>query len=225
KETRMAIYSKFCEKQRSVLFSTDVAARGLDLYKAVDWVVQVDCPENIASYIHRTGRTARYKYNGNSVLFLLPSETRMLDNLIAANVPVQLAKPRKELLQPVSSLLASLLANYPKLQSRARWAFVTYMRSIHLQKDKQIFDVEKLPIGAYLTSLGLAMTPDISFLKQIITGKAVSIRVEPEDPNKENVVEGSTEKLDTVVFKDEETENDLLHAADTSNEGNVKSVS
>jgi len=39
-ERRMAIYSEFCEK-RSVLFSTDVAARGLDFNKAVDWVVQV----------------------------------------------------------------------------------------------------------------------------------------------------------------------------------------
>ena len=39
----MAIYSEFCEK-RSVLFSTDVAARGLDFNKAVDWVVQVQFP-------------------------------------------------------------------------------------------------------------------------------------------------------------------------------------
>jgi len=37
----MAIYSEFCEEKRSVLFSTDVAARGLDFNKAVDWVVQV----------------------------------------------------------------------------------------------------------------------------------------------------------------------------------------
>lgn len=36
----MGIYSEFCEK-RSVLFSTDVASRGLDFNKAVDWVVQV----------------------------------------------------------------------------------------------------------------------------------------------------------------------------------------
>lgn len=36
----MAIYADFCET-RSVLFSTDVAARGLDFNKAVDWVVQV----------------------------------------------------------------------------------------------------------------------------------------------------------------------------------------
>jgi hypothetical protein len=39
-EKRMGIYSQFCESH-SVLFSTDVASRGLDFNKAVDWVVQV----------------------------------------------------------------------------------------------------------------------------------------------------------------------------------------
>lgn len=36
----MGVYSQFCE-ERSVLFCTDVASRGLDFNKAVDWVVQV----------------------------------------------------------------------------------------------------------------------------------------------------------------------------------------
>lgn len=42
-----------------VMFATDVAARGLD-FPSVDWVVQMDCPEDAATYIHRVGRTARY---------------------------------------------------------------------------------------------------------------------------------------------------------------------
>jgi hypothetical protein len=42
-----------------VLFATDIAARGLD-FPSVDWVVQMDCPEDVACYIHRVGRTARY---------------------------------------------------------------------------------------------------------------------------------------------------------------------
>ena len=41
------------------LFATDIAARGLD-FPTVDWVLQVDCPEDVASYIHRVGRTARF---------------------------------------------------------------------------------------------------------------------------------------------------------------------
>lgn len=39
-DKRMGIYASFCD-QRSILFSTDVASRGLDFNKAVDWVVQV----------------------------------------------------------------------------------------------------------------------------------------------------------------------------------------
>jgi ATP-dependent RNA helicase DDX10/DBP4 len=35
-----------------VLFATDIAARGLD-FPNVDWVVQADCPEDVAAYIHR----------------------------------------------------------------------------------------------------------------------------------------------------------------------------
>lgn len=46
-------------KTGSVLFATDIAARGLD-FPTVDWVVQADCPEDVAGYIHRVGRTARY---------------------------------------------------------------------------------------------------------------------------------------------------------------------
>lgn len=42
-EKRIGIYSQFREEKRSVLFSTDVASRGLDFNKAVDWVVQVRC--------------------------------------------------------------------------------------------------------------------------------------------------------------------------------------
>lgn len=51
-----------------VLFATDLAARGLD-FPAVDWVIQVDCPENVETYIHRVGRTARL-FSGVHVRFL-----------------------------------------------------------------------------------------------------------------------------------------------------------
>ncbi|KAL1347762.1 hypothetical protein HN51_023786 [Arachis hypogaea] len=223
-ERRMAIYSEFCEK-RSVLFSTDVAARGLDFNKAVDWVVQVDCPENVASYIHRVGRTARYKSVGKSVLFLLPSEMQMFEKLKAAKVPVHFNKPKKELVQPVSTLLASLLVKYPDLQHRAQRAFVTYLRSIHIQKDKEIFDVMKLPIDEYSASLGLPMTPKIRFLNQKGNQKikskgalAKTILDEPQHQKEENELKISIKELDSSDSEGEETENDLLLAADNPKE-------
>lgn len=54
-------------KTGTVLFATDIAARGLD-FPTVDWVLQVDCPEDVASYIHRVGRTARYVSGAHSTL-------------------------------------------------------------------------------------------------------------------------------------------------------------
>ena len=70
---RLAIYTDFVDKHRAVMLATDVAARGLH-FPDVDWVLQVDCPEGKDNYIHRVGRTARYKAAGHSLLFLMPSE-------------------------------------------------------------------------------------------------------------------------------------------------------
>ena len=60
---RMAVFYTFNQSKASVLFATDIAARGLD-FPAVDWVVQADCPEDADAYIHRVGRTARFQAGG-----------------------------------------------------------------------------------------------------------------------------------------------------------------
>lgn len=71
--TRLEIFQKFSKAKASLLICTDIAARGLD-FPAVNWVIQLDCPEDVDTYIHRVGRTARYQSDGQSLLFLLPSE-------------------------------------------------------------------------------------------------------------------------------------------------------
>ena len=77
------------EKKQAVLLCTDIAARGVD-FPAVDWVVQVDAPEDVATYVHRVGRTARYKAKGNALMFLAPSEQTFVKKL--ENHKVQLKK-------------------------------------------------------------------------------------------------------------------------------------
>ena len=64
-------------KGGSVLFATDVAARGLNL-PSVDWIVQFDVPCDVADYVHRAGRVARAGGVGHALLFLLPSEKDFL---------------------------------------------------------------------------------------------------------------------------------------------------
>uniref|UniRef100_A0A0D9WZH1 ATP-dependent RNA helicase n=1 Tax=Leersia perrieri TaxID=77586 RepID=A0A0D9WZH1_9ORYZ len=98
-EVQQAVVAEFKEKA-SVLFSTDIFARGLDI-KDVDWVVQVDCPENIALYIHRVGRTARYNKRGKALIFLCPEEEKMLEKLKAAEskIPIHIRKRYAEMLR------------------------------------------------------------------------------------------------------------------------------
>ncbi|XP_073122814.1 DEAD-box ATP-dependent RNA helicase 32 [Henckelia pumila] len=209
-ERRMGIYAQFCEKN-SVLFSTDVASRGLDFNKAVDWVVQVDCPEDVASYIHRVGRTARYLSGGRSILFLTPSETKMLEKLQEKKIPIRFIKANTKRLQPVSGLLKALLVKYPDLQYLAQRSFVTYLRSIHKQRDKEIFDVAKLPIDEFSASLGLPMTPKIRFLKTKSKDKKVSeeLTLAPETNATENGFERSEETAGTGILDEVE-----LHTED-----------
>lgn len=64
---RMEVYDIFHRKEHAVLLATDVASRGLD-FPNVDYVIQMDCPDDVVQYIHRAGRTARYNLNGVAVL-------------------------------------------------------------------------------------------------------------------------------------------------------------
>lgn len=46
-------------------------------------------------------------------------------------------------------------------------AFVSYMRSIFLQQDKEVFDVHALPAEEFSLSIGLLSSPRIRFTKVI----------------------------------------------------------
>ena len=59
-------------------------------FPAVNWVLQLDCPEDSSTYIHRAGRTARYEKDGESLLVLLPSEEEhMVRQLKERKIPVE----------------------------------------------------------------------------------------------------------------------------------------
>ncbi|XP_047373067.1 probable ATP-dependent RNA helicase DDX10 [Sciurus carolinensis] len=164
---RMEVYNEFVRKRAAVLFATDIAARGLD-FPAVNWVLQFDCPEDANTYIHRAGRTARYKEDGEALLILLPSEEKgMVQQLLQKKVPVKEIKINPEKLIDVQKKLESFLAQDQDLKERAQRCFVSYIRSVYLMKDKEVFDVNKLPIPEYALSLGLAVAPRVRFLQKI----------------------------------------------------------
>ncbi|RMD43828.1 hypothetical protein DV735_g1354, partial [Chaetothyriales sp. CBS 134920] len=163
---RLDITSRFSSSKYACLFATDVAARGLD-FPSVDWVVQLDCPEDADTYIHRVGRTARYESEGKAVLFLDPSEEEgMLKALERKKVKVESIKVRPAKMQhSIRTQLQNMCFKDPELKYLGQKAFVSYVRSVYVQKDRDIFDVKKLDLEAFAASLGLPGAPRVKFIK------------------------------------------------------------
>ncbi|QSS58843.1 ATP-dependent RNA helicase DBP4 [Histoplasma capsulatum] len=156
---RVDITKKFSAAKYSCLFATDIAARGLD-FPAVDWVIQVDCPEDADTYIHRAGRTARYERNGRAVLFLEPSEEAgMLKRLEQKKIPIEKINVRSKKQQSIKNQLQNMCFKDPSLKYLGQKAFISYVKSIHVQRDKEVFDVKDLPLQEYAASLGLPGAP------------------------------------------------------------------
>ncbi|KAF1829308.1 DEAD-domain-containing protein [Decorospora gaudefroyi] len=162
---RLDTTAKFSAAKHSCLFATDVAARGLD-FPAVDFVIQVDCPDDVDTYIHRVGRTARYNREGRGVLFLAPSEEEgMLKRLEAKKVPVEMINVRQKKRQSIKDQLQNMCFQDPALKYLGQKAFMTHVKSIYLQKDKKVFKLKEYDLEAYAASLGLPGTPRIKFMK------------------------------------------------------------
>lgn len=89
---RMNVYDEFCRKMHVILFATDLASRGLD-FPSVNWVLQIDCPPDANTYIHRVGRTARYEKDGQALLVLTPYEhDEMIKQLKENKIPINESK-------------------------------------------------------------------------------------------------------------------------------------
>lgn len=186
-EKRNNIYGEFCSRSNVCLLATDVASRGLDFPK-VNWVVQLDCPEDAAQYIHRAGRTARHNTSGESLLVLLPEEEAgVVAMLEKTKVPInKINIDQKQLFSPLLKI-QSFLAQSPELKETAKRAFVAYVKSVALMKEKSVFDASKLDLDSYAKSLGLLVTPRVRFLSKIgnktpkNVKSDVNVTVEEED--------------------------------------------
>lgn len=162
---RLEITNRFTAAKQACLFATDVVARGID-FPAVDWVIQMDCPEDTDTYIHRVGRTARFQSDGKAVLFLETSEEAgMIKKLEQKKIPIQKINIKEKKKRSVQNDLQNMCFQNPDLKYLGQKSFISYTRSIHLQRDKEVFNLKKLDLDAYASSLGLPGTPQIKFQK------------------------------------------------------------
>ncbi|CDO93697.1 unnamed protein product [Kluyveromyces dobzhanskii CBS 2104] len=158
---RTETLDKFSRAQHVCLFSTDVVARGID-FPSVDWVIQLDCPEDVDTYIHRVGRSARFGKEGKSLILLTPEEEegflRRLKNKNIEPSRLNIKQSKKKSIKPQ---LQSLLFKDPELKYLGQKAFISYVRSIYIQKDKEVFHFDKIPLEEFANSLGLPGAPKI----------------------------------------------------------------
>jgi ATP-dependent RNA helicase RhlE len=68
-EDRVYTLNEFKNKKINILFSTDIASRGLHV-EDIDCVINYDLPRSTDDYIHRIGRTGRAGKSGMAISFL-----------------------------------------------------------------------------------------------------------------------------------------------------------
>jgi ATP-dependent RNA helicase DDX10/DBP4 len=128
-------------------------------------------------YIHRVGRTARYNAGGKSLLVLIQSEldgmTKMLQE---AKIPIKKLSINPSKTVVVSQKACGIVASKPELNGLAKKAYKSYLRSVYLMPNKEIFQVDQLPLEDFATSLGLAAKPSLRFLKALKTKDRDGIR-------------------------------------------------
>lgn len=86
---RLEALEAFRTGAASFLLATDVAARGLDVL-GVEAVLNVDAPPDVASYLHRAGRTARAGARGRCVTLAGDGDRALLKKIVrSASVKLQ----------------------------------------------------------------------------------------------------------------------------------------
>ncbi|KAI7830119.1 P-loop containing nucleoside triphosphate hydrolase protein [Kickxella alabastrina] len=201
---RVEIFERFMRMNKAVMFCTDIAARGLD-FPAVDWVVQLDCPEDCDTYLHRVGRTARYDAAGKGLMFLLPSEApEMARQMAEKNIPIKEISAKSNKVMTVAKQLQNFCFQDSEIKYLGQRAFVTYVRSVFLQKNKRVFDVEALPLEEYAEALGLPGAPNIKFVKKTKKSYEDEKSLLPEDRDQmpgADAAEAESDKAKTRVEK------------------------
>ncbi|PFH32851.1 DEAD/DEAH box helicase domain-containing protein [Besnoitia besnoiti] len=132
----------------------------------VDFVVQLDCPDSIETYIHRVGRTARMQRKGQALLMVLPSEVKFVERLHEKKIEMKqlFMNPKKAV--RIENKLQSILAENTALKFLAQQALASYLRCIALMPDKSVFNLptEAKPLTALANGYGLSLPPSVTVL-------------------------------------------------------------
>jgi ATP-dependent RNA helicase DDX55/SPB4 len=177
-------FTKFVNSvSHSILLTTDLAARGLDIPQ-VDLVVQIDPPSDPKVFIHRNGRAGRAGRKGLAVVFLQPGrEEDYIQFLEIRKTPIlPLTKPVIEVsdeeAMAASNRIRELVREDRAFHDKAQKAFVSWVRSYVAHQATSIFRVGELDWTDLGHSYGLLRLPKMPELKNWKGDKTIGIEMD-----------------------------------------------
>jgi ATP-dependent RNA helicase DDX55/SPB4 len=167
----------------TILLTTDVAARGLDIPQ-VDLVVQVDPPSDPKVFLHRCGRAGRAGRKGLSVILLQPGrEVDYIPFLEIRKTPITLLKrPHITISEEDSRALMSRLRNVVladrALYDKGQRAFVSWVQAYSKHQASSIFRIEDLDWTDLGNAWGLVRLPKMPELKKWDGDKTLGVKID-----------------------------------------------
>jgi ATP-dependent RNA helicase DDX55/SPB4 len=181
---RQRNFSRFTESLNpTVLLTTDVAARGLDI-PSVDLVVQIDPPSDPKVFLHRCGRAGRAGRRGLAVALLTPGrEEDYIAFLAVRKTPVsQLVQPEIEITEQqaenATSCIRELVLTDRAIYDKAQRAFVSWVRAYSKHQASSIFRISDLDWTELGNAWGLLQLPKMPEVKGWSGDRSLGVSVD-----------------------------------------------
>lgn len=183
-KVRRKNFAKFVDSVTpSILLTTDVAARGLDI-PSVDLVLQLDPPSDPKAFIHRCGRAGRAGRKGLAVTFLTPGlEEDYVEFLRVRQTPVTpLTVPsisiKPEDIDHVTNTIRKVAKSDRAIYDKAQRGFVSWVRAYSKHTASSIFRVEGLDWAELGTAWGLLRLPRMPETKKWEGDKSLGVTMD-----------------------------------------------
>ncbi|KAL1953352.1 hypothetical protein VTO42DRAFT_2973 [Malbranchea cinnamomea] len=167
----------------SILLTTDVAARGLDI-PTVDLVIQIDPPTDPKAYLHRCGRAGRAGRRGLSIILLHPGreedyvpflEVRKTPATLLDNPEVSVSASDAEI---ATDTIRKVVLGDRALHDKAQKAFVSWVRSYSKHQASSIFRIADLDWEDLGRAWGLLKLPRMPELKNFTGDPSLGVQLD-----------------------------------------------